>query len=281
MIELKAVAKSYGSVTALRTVDLSVGAGISGLLGPNGAGKTTLLRILATVLAPDTGSVHIGGWATSRPAERSEIRRRLGYMPQEPGFYRNFTVFEFVDYVAILKLITERRERHQEVRRVISLVDLTGVAHQKIRGLSGGMRRRLAFAQALLGQPDVLLLDEPMAGLDPEQRLRFREVISKLEPRPTIILSTHQTEDVAALCDRVIVLVAGGVKFDSTPESLASTARDRVWTSTEPEEAVISWRTGEGLFRHIGDPPPESALVEPTIDDAYLLMAGRGAVVPA
>jgi ABC-2 type transport system ATP-binding protein len=274
---LVGVGKRYGSVQALGQIDLTVERGITGLLGPNGAGKTTMLRMMATVLAPDTGSIALLGRDPSRAEDRVEIRRRLGYMPQEPGFYRNFTVFEFVDYVAILKQVTDRKQRHDQVREVLGTVELTSVAHQKIRTLSGGLRRRLALAQALLDDPELLLLDEPTAGLDPEQRLRFREVVSQLPKRPIVLLSTHQTEDVAALCERVIVLVEGNIRFDGTPEAMSGIAQGRVWIAPEPgDEAMLSWRTGDGKYRHVGEPPPHAALVEPTIDDAYLLLAGDG-----
>jgi ABC-2 type transport system ATP-binding protein len=154
--------------------------GITGLLGPNGAGKTTLMRVLATVLAPDSGTVRLLGRDPADSRERPLIRRQLGYMPQEPGFHQRFTTFEFVDYVAILKEMTVRRERRDEVRRVLDLVGLGDVAQRRIKASSGGMRRRVALAQALLGDPRLVILDEPTAGLDPEQRLRCRELISRL-----------------------------------------------------------------------------------------------------
>jgi ABC-2 type transport system ATP-binding protein len=275
-IEVSGIAKRFGRTPALDGVTLEASPGITGLLGPNGAGKTTLLRIIATVLAPDRGMLRLLGRDPSRADERVEIRRRLGYMPQEPGFYRNFTAFEFVDYVAILKQLTERRARHDEVRRVLSLVGLAGVHHRKVKALSGGMRRRLVLAQALLSDPDLLVLDEPIAGMDPEQRLRFREVVSQLPNQPVVVLSTHQTEDVTALCERVIVLHGGVFRFDGTPEALAETARGRVWMAAERDAgARLSWRTGDGRYRHIGDPPENAAISEPGLDDAYLLMVGR------
>ena len=282
-VELVGVGVRFGSSLALDKIDLTLGPGITGLLGPNGAGKTTLMRVLATVLAPDSGSTTLLGHDPNAAEGRLQIRRRLGYMPQEPGFYRDFTVFEFVDYVAILKQMTDRRKRHDEVRRVLGDVDLASVAREKVRALSGGMRRRLALAQSLLGRPDLLLLDEPTAGLDPEQRLRFRQVVSQLPNRPIVLLSTHQTEDVVALCERVVVLAEARVRFDGNPAALVEAARGRVWTADAPDpDALLTWRMGDGRFRHIGEPPTGAAPADPTIDDAYLLLAGRGALeVPA
>jgi ABC-2 type transport system ATP-binding protein len=277
-VELTGVAKSFGRTQALETVDLQLQPGITGLLGPNGAGKTTLLRILATVLAPDAGRVRLLGLDPQDSGDRLAIRRRLGYLPQEAGLHRGFTAFEFVDYVAILKEMTDAEARHAEVRRVLDLVDLSDVRGRKIKALSGGMRRRVALAQALLGAPDLLLLDEPTAGLDPEQRLRFRELVSAA-PNQTVVISTHQTEDVAALCSRVVVLDDGRVRFDGSPPDLARLADGKVWLASERAGgAQLSWRTGDGSFRHIGDPPPVARLAEPTVEDGYLLLLGRRGV---
>jgi ABC-2 type transport system ATP-binding protein len=274
-VELRDVHKRYGRVRALDGVTIDVEPSITALLGPNGAGKTTLMRMAATVLSPDAGAVKLLGLDPRRATERVEIRRRLGYLPQEPGFYRAFTAFEFVEYVAILKEMTHAAERQEEVARVLAEVGLEPVAHRKVKALSGGMRRRLALAQALLGRPDLLVLDEPTAGLDPEQRLRFREVVSQLPNEPTVLLSTHQTEDVSALCSRVIVIAAGLVRFDGPPTVLAETARGRVWLDEGRDpRATLAWRTGEGAFRHIGDPPAGATTVAASIDDAYLLMVG-------
>jgi ABC-2 type transport system ATP-binding protein len=277
-VELAGVSKAFGRTRALAGVTLELAPGITGLLGPNGAGKTTLLRILATVLAPDEGHVRLLGLDPSDPEERTDIRRRLGYLPQDAGLHRGFTAFEFVDYVAILKEMTERDTRHAEVRRVLDLVGLGEVRGRKIKGLSGGMRRRVALAQALLGQPELLLLDEPTAGLDPEQRLRFRELVSAA-PNQTVVISTHQTEDVAALCARVVVLDQGVARFDGAPRELAALAQGKVWLADERAPgARLSWRTGDGAFRHIGQPPPTARLVEPTVEDGYLLLLGPRAI---
>ena len=274
-VEIHDVRKRFGRTTALQGVTFDVAAGITGLLGPNGAGKTTLLRMMATVLAPDDGRLRLLSWDPQVADERLAIRRRLGYMPQEPGFHRSFTAFEFVDYVAILKEMTERRARHDEVRRVLDLVGLESVTGRKIKALSGGMRRRVALAQSLLGDPDLLVLDEPTAGLDPEQRLRFRELVSDRTADRTVILSTHQTEDVAALCQRVIVMLDGQVLFEGTPRELTQVADGRVWLADDRAAgARLSWRTADGAHRNIGEAPSDADLVAPTLEDGYLLLVG-------
>ena len=281
-VSLRGATKRFGRTRALDDVTFGAQPGITGLLGPNGAGKTTLLRVVATVLGLDRAEISVLGRDPARARERLAIRRQLGYMPQEPGFHRNFTAFEFVDYVAILKEMTDRRSRHAEVGRVIGLTGLDKVAHRKIKTLSGGMRRRVALAQALLGEPRLLILDEPTAGLDPEQRLRFREVMSRLGEESTILLSTHQTEDVAALCPRVVVMNRGRTLFEGTPRDLAAIARGSVWLSeTRAPGARLSWRTGEGMHRNIGAAPQGAELVEPTVEDGYLLLLGDDAFLEA
>ena len=180
-VHLQQLTKSYGRQKALDGVTLELGPGITGLLGRNGAGKTTLLRILATGLAGSSGDVRVLGQDPTDAAGRLAIRRRLGYVPQEGALYESFTPFDFVDYVAILKEHTNRDDRHAEVRRVLDAVDLGDVTRKKIRKLSGGMKRRVSLAQALLGDPRLLVLDEPTVGLDPEQRLRFQYTTSSSE----------------------------------------------------------------------------------------------------
>jgi ABC-2 type transport system ATP-binding protein len=278
-VTLTGVGKKFGRSPALTDVDLSLSPGITGLLGPNGAGKTTLLRILATALAADDGNVNILGQSPATPHGRAEIRRRLGYLPQEAGFPRGFTTFGFVDYIAILKEWADRQTRHAEVRRVLDQVVLGELATKRVQALSGGQRRRVLLAQALLGEPDFLVLDEPTTGLDPAQRARLRDILSTAGQTRTLVLSTHQTEDVAALCERVVVLDEGRVRFDGTVAELVGSASGRVWMATDRHPgARHSWRTGAGRWRNVGDPPPHAELAEPTLEDAYLLLVGDRAL---
>ncbi|MEU9150258.1 ABC transporter ATP-binding protein [Streptomyces sp. NPDC048417] len=263
----------YGGIRALDGVSLRLTDGVTGLLGPNGAGKTTLLKVLATAVPPDSGGFTVRGEDPSAQAGRLAVRRSLGYLPQTPGFHPDFTAFEFVDYVAVLKELTGRPERHREVRRVLDQVGLADVRGRRIKRLSGGMRQRVALAAALVGDPGFLVLDEPTVHLDPEQRMRFRELIAEAGEGRTVLLSTHQTEDVAMLCHHVIVLAGGRVRFDGAPAELTARAAGRVWSSTERAPgARAGWRTGTGTFRNVGDPPVGADLLEPTLEDGYLLV---------
>jgi ABC-2 type transport system ATP-binding protein len=255
---------------------------VTGLLGPNGAGKTTLLRILATVTPYDSGHLRVLGEDPRRPEGRLKVRRSLGYLPQDAGFHGGFTAFEAVDYVAVLKEHVNARARHDEVRRVLELVGLSDVATKKVRTLSGGMRRRLGLAQALLGTPDLLVLDEPTVGLDPEQRIRFRDMVAEAGHGRTVVLSTHQTEDVEAVCTHVVVVNQGRSLFAGTVEELTGHADGRVWIDDRRDpRALAVWRRSGGTYHHVGDPPQGAELVAPRIEDAYLLLLGPDAVEEA
>jgi ABC-2 type transport system ATP-binding protein len=280
-VRLTGVTKRFRTTPALDHVDLTLGPGITGLLGPNGAGKTTLLRVIATVLRPDEGSVRLLDRDPADPDARTEVRRRLGYQPQELGFPRGFSAFGFVNYMAVLKEWTDRDTRAAEVRRALDLVGLGDVTTKRISRLSGGQRRRVALAQSLLGSPELLVLDEPTTGLDPEQRASLRGVLADIAATSTMVISTHQTEDVAALCRRVIVLDAGRVHFDGTVPEMVSLASGKVWMAQAPDpSALTSWRTASGRHRNVGEHVPTGAeLVEPSLEDAYLLL--RGARVDA
>jgi ABC-2 type transport system ATP-binding protein len=279
-VELTGVGKQYGRTRALAGVDLAFDRGVTGLLGPNGAGKTTLLRIVATSIAADSGEVRLLGRDPHRShADVTAVRRDLGYLPQELGYPSDMTAFGFVEYVAVLKEWNDAERRTQEVRRVLDVIGLADRASVRISRLSGGQRRRVGLAQALLGDPRLVVLDEPTTGLDPAQRADLRRTLSALGHRSTVLLSTHQTEDVAALCERVIVLAGGTVRFDGAVTDLVATAVGQVWLADEPsDDALASWRTGTGRHHVVGGTPPVGAdPTEPTVEDAYLLMLGPDA----
>jgi ABC-2 type transport system ATP-binding protein len=275
-ISLRGVGRAFGATQALADIDLDLEPGVIGLLGPNGAGKTTLLRLLATALPPSRGEVRVLGRDVEVPAQRTDIRRRLGYLPQEVGFPRGFTAFGFVDYIALLKEWAEPAPRHAEVRRVLDQVGLSDLTTKRIRAMSGGQRRRVALAQALLGSPPVLILDEPTTGVDPEQRVTLRTVLAEIARTSVVVLSTHQTEDVAALCERVVVLDRGRIRYDGPVIELVDRAVGRVWLADRPDPAAaVSWRTGTGRYRNVAAQARAGVEhVEPSLEDAYLLLRG-------
>jgi ABC-2 type transport system ATP-binding protein len=282
-VELAGIGKDYGTTRALDGVDLTLGTGVTGLLGPNGAGKTTMLRIVATSIAADRGRARLLGLDPAEGhAALTQVRRGLGYLPQELGYPGDMTTFGFVEYVAVLKEWDARRARHREVRRVLDLVGLTDLATRRVSRLSGGQRRRVGLAQALIGDPALLVLDEPTTGLDPAQRATLRRTLSVVAQESTVLLSTHQTEDVAALCERVVVLAGGRVRFDGSVLDLVSTAAGQVWLCDDDVPgAAVSWRTGTGRHRVVGGArPPGAEAAEPTLEDAYLLMLGPEARAP-
>ncbi len=220
-IELTDVTRRFGHTQAVAGVSLETGPGVFGLLGPNGAGKTSLLRMMATVLPPSSGQLRLLGRDPGGYGPRSEIRRRLGYLPQNLGYYPGFTVAEFVEYFALLKDMPPGRVP-RAVAAAIEHVGLQAKARAKLRTLSGGMLRRAGIAQAVVNDPDLLLLDEPTAGLDPEQRVAFRALMRDLGQRATVVVSTHLVEDVGAACEQVALMDEGKIVFHGTPDELVA-----------------------------------------------------------
>ena len=220
-IELTDVTRRFGRTQAVSGVSLETGPGVFGLLGPNGAGKTSLLRMMATVLPPSSGQLRLLGRDPGAFGPRREIRRRLGYLPQNLGYYPGFTVAEFVEYFALLKDMPPGRVP-RAVAAAIEHVGLQAKARAKLRTLSGGMLRRAGIAQAVVNDPELLLLDEPTAGLDPEQRVAFRGLLRDLGQRATVVVSTHLVEDVGAACEQVALMDEGKIVFHGTPDELAA-----------------------------------------------------------
>ncbi|MFI7289579.1 ABC transporter ATP-binding protein [Streptomyces anulatus] len=206
---------------AVDGLDLALGTGTHGLLGPNGAGKTTLIRALATVLRPTGGDLELFGHSVRDSARHRELRRRIGYLPQEFGYYKRFTVREFVSYLAWLKEMPAR-DIPGAVQRAVERVGLADRADSRMKALSGGMVRRVGIAQAIVNDPSVLLLDEPTVGLDPAQRLQFRALLQELGRESCVLVSTHLVEDVAAACTDVVLFDRGRLVFQGTPEALAA-----------------------------------------------------------
>ncbi|HEX4061819.1 MAG TPA: ABC transporter ATP-binding protein [Streptosporangiaceae bacterium] len=220
-VELSELVRRFGRTQAVAGVSLRAGPGVFGLLGPNGAGKTSLLRMMATVLAPSSGHMELLGRDPGEHAQRREIRRRLGYLPQNLGYYPGFTVTEFVEYFALLKDMPPG----QVPRAVATAVERVGLGDRrrsKLKSLSGGMLRRVGIAQAIVNDPELLLLDEPTAGLDPEQRMGFRALLREMGERATVMVSTHLVEDVGAACTEVALMNQGSVVFYGTPGELTA-----------------------------------------------------------
>ncbi|HKE66244.1 MAG TPA: ATP-binding cassette domain-containing protein [Micromonosporaceae bacterium] len=220
-VEIADLTRRFGRTQAVAGVTLDTGVGVFGLLGPNGAGKTSLLRMMATVIGPTSGTLRLLGRDPRAHRSRTEIRRRLGYLPQALGYYPGFTVAEFVEYFALLKeMPTSSVPR--AVATAIERVGLGDRARSKLRTLSGGMLRRAGIAQAIVNEPELLLLDEPTAGLDPEQRVEFRTLLRELGQRSTVFVSTHLVEDVGAACSEVGLMHAGRIVFHGTPDELVA-----------------------------------------------------------
>ena len=224
-VDLTDLTRNFGRHPAVKGVTLQAGPGVLGLLGPNGAGKTSLLRMLATVLPPSSGRLELLGRDPRRPAARREIRRRLGYLPQSLGYYPAFTVVEFVEYFALLKEMPPA-QIPKAVAVAVERVDLGDQARARLRTLSGGMLRRVGIAQAIVNDPELLLLDEPTAGLDPEQRVAFRALLRDVGERATVVVSTHLVEDVGAACSEVALMDAGRIVFRGTPDELTVRGQD-------------------------------------------------------
>lgn len=278
-LQLDHLTKCYKDFAAVRDVTLTLGGGVYGLLGANGAGKTTLMRMLCGILEPTRGTVRCGGADIARLGE--EYRAMLGYLPQDFGFYPDFTGPEFLRYIAALKGLT-RAETNRRTAQLLEQVGLGDVGRKKLRAYSGGMRQRLGIAQAMLNDPQILILDEPTAGLDPRERVRFRNLIADYAKGRTVLLSTHIVSDVEAIADEILLMKGGCIVEQGTVPQLADTARGKVWTlrtdaaTAAKLEAVYNVANlrheGEGVeLRLITADPPAGALpAEPTLEDVYL-----------
>jgi ABC-type multidrug transport system ATPase subunit len=280
-IEINDLSKVYrGGVQALNAIDMTIPGGMFGLLGPNGAGKTTLMRILAGILRPTNGSIHIGEYDIDTERGRTSVKRMLGYLPQDLGMYPDLSAREFLDYVGILKGMDDRKARRQRVEELLETVSLTNVANRKLKTYSGGMKRRIGIAQALLNDPKLLIVDEPTAGLDPEERIRFRNLLSDLGGDRTVLLSTHIVEDIAQTCRNLAIMKSGKVVFQGTTAELVGETRGKVWIITtqgiKPEgnfTVVSTLNMGTTIqYRVVGELSPRAGAVpaEPSLEDGYV-----------
>ena len=276
MLEIEDVSHVYPDGTrALDHVTLSIGRGLFGLLGPNGAGKSSLMRVAATLQSPSGGRLRFDGM--DGLAQPRALRRRLGYLPQDFGVYPGVSAEALFDQIAVLKGMTGRGERRDAARRLLRLVNLWDVRDRAVSTFSGGMRQRWGVAQALIGEPDLLVLDEPTAGLDPAERNRFHELLFGLGETAVVIVSTHIVDDVADLCGRVAVLASGRMLAHDTPSALAGAIDGRVWRGPAGSSAgigmVLSRRLSGGRLsvRVLADerPGPDFVRATATLEDAY------------
>jgi ABC-2 type transport system ATP-binding protein len=288
-IEIADLRRRFGRVTALDGVDLTVSGGMFGLLGTNGAGKTTLMRILAGVLPATSGQVVVGGHDLSTRAGRVAVQRRLGYLPQDLGLYPDLTPTEFLDYIGLLKGLDDRGARRRQVADLLALVGLTDVAGRKLKGFSGGMRRRVGIAQALLGDPTLLIVDEPTVGLDPEERIRFRTLLSTLAGDRTVLLSTHIVEDVAQTCQQTAVLAGGRVLFTGAVTDLTAHAEGVTWEivtqGPPPTDGVVVSaiaRTDGTHYRVVSPrpPAPDAVPAAPSLEEGYVALMRAATPTP-
>jgi ABC-type multidrug transport system ATPase subunit len=288
-IKTRDLRRDFGKVQALRGVDLDIAGGMFGLLGANGAGKTTLMRILAGVIPATSGQAVVGGHDLSTREGRLAVKRRLGYLPQDLGLYPDLTPREFLDYIGILKGLDDAAARRRQITDLLDMVGLSDVAGRKLKGFSGGMRRRVGIAQALLGDPALLIVDEPTAGLDPEERIRFRTLLSSLAGTRTVLLSTHVVEDVAQTCRETAVMAAGRIVFTGPVADLVSAAEGVTWEVTTAGPAPAHGVVVSAVSRADGTryrvvsaerPAPDAVPVAPTLEEGYVALMRRLSPTP-
>ena len=285
-LQIRNLSKTYPNGTqALNDLSLTIPRGMFGLLGPNGAGKSTLMRTLATLQDPDEGSVHLGEIDVLR--QKDELRKTLGYLPQEFGVYPSVSAQRLLEHFAVLKGIVDRGARAQVVEALLRQTNLWEVRKEKLGGYSGGMRQRFGVAVALLGQPRLIIVDEPTAGLDPAERVRFLNLLSELGENSVVILSTHIVEDVAELCSRMAIIDRGRILLEAEPLQAIEALRGRIWRrilsrdelpAVEQRHRVISTRllAGRTVVHVHADGPPgaEFTPVEPSLEDVYFSVMG-------
>jgi ABC-type multidrug transport system ATPase subunit len=283
MIKIENLTKTYsGGVHALRGINLEINGGMFGLLGPNGAGKTTLMRIIAGLLRPTEGKLEALGYDVTTAQGKQALQSLLGYLPQELGLYPNLSAREFLDYMGILKGITDKRAREYQVSELLELVRLSDTGNRPLKAYSGGMKRRVGIAQAMLGNPKLLIVDEPTVGLDPEERVRIRNILAEMAQRCTVILSTHVIEDIGHSSNDLAIIHKGQVLFQGAPSRLIEGARGKVWAirtrGDYPDESLRVVSTiqlqDSVQYRVLGNPSQayNAQELEPSLEDGYMLM---------
>lgn len=284
MIEIRKLTKKYGAQTAVDRIELWLDRGIYALLGPNGAGKTTFLNMLMGAISPDGGEMLFDGASLAK--DRRAFNARVGYLPQAPLFYKEFSGREFLDYVCVLKTVP-KRERGEAIERALREVNLSGAAEKRIGAYSGGMRQRLGIAQALLGDPEILVFDEPTAGLDPIERIRFRNTISRMSAEKTVLIATHIVPDVESIAQTVILMKDGVILDEASPEALIEKVDGKVWQTSAAIDGADRYLdthrisniqlTGRRYtLRIVSDERPDERAesVPPRLEEAYIYLTG-------
>lgn len=285
-LQFDRITKEFGAKIAVDRVSAKLGPGVYGLLGANGAGKTTLMRMACGVLSPTSGEVRFNG----QPIDKlgGDYRAELGYLPQGFGYYPEFTAMDFMKYMAALKGIG-RREAQDKSHSLLATVGLADDENRPIKTFSGGMKQRLGIAQAVLNDPKVLVLDEPTAGLDPKERVRFRNLIAGFSQDKVVLLSTHIVSDVEYIADRILVMKSGAFVMEGSPEELVASTEGKVWEAEVPSseaerlsaEITVAnlhhQNGGSTVVRYVSDQPivPSSVSVAPTLEDMYLYVFGE------
>jgi len=281
MLSIRNISKTYpNGVEALKGVSLEIPVGMYGLLGPNGAGKSTLMRTIASLQQPDQGEIRFDGIDVL--GEPAKLRATLGYLPQDFGVYPRISAEDMLDHLAVLKGIAAKGERREMVHALLARTNLYDVRKKALSGYSGGMRQRFGIAQALIGDPKLLIVDEPTAGLDPEERIRFHNVLSEIGEDRVVILSTHIVDDVADLCPRMAILTQGRIALEGVPADLTANMDGRIWQKTvdksqveaeRARHAVISThlRAGKTVLRILADTEPGGGYTQhpPELEDVY------------
>ena len=285
-INIDSLSKSYNkNILALNNISLEISEGVYGLLGRNGAGKTTLMRILATAIQQTSGSISFDGKDINKNIK--EFRSKLGYLPQNTALMPSMNIYEFLDYVCILKKIDKKSDRLDEIERCVNIVGLENEKKKKLSKYSGGMLRRAGIAQALIGSPELLIIDEPTTGLDPEERLYFLNLLAKISRTQTTLLSTHIIHDIESICQNVCVLEKGNLVYSGATADMISSVENKVWqTACTPgdEDRIkklaivvsVSYVAGSPVVRYVSDNSifDNSELSKATLEDAYIFSLG-------
>jgi len=287
VLTISHLSKTYSNgVRALRDVNLTIGNGLFGLLGPNGAGKSSLMRTIATLQDADEGSIVFDGQSVSD--DPRALRSRLGYLPQQFGVYPRIPAADLLDHIGVLKGLADRKARAAQVDELLRLTNLWDVRKRAVATFSGGMRQRFGIAQALLGDPRLVIVDEPTAGLDPEERNRFHNLLSEIGQNVVVILSTHIVDDVSELCPRMAILARGEIVIEGRPAELIANMAGRVWRKTVEKDQVAEYRAahdvisthlfgGETRVHVVADTQPAGGFepVDPTLEDVYFSVLPR------